>query len=146
MTLIFILMKLTCTFSVVKDVKLSIRYRKGKTKCILQWDSNSQPECCKWTLEHLAKMTKWLISTDKYSQHSSIIWSVWLNCWMFVYELSGCGFQSRCCHLTSDMASALSKEFLDIHPTIECGFTLKRVRDMIITCRLRCKTSSINVL
>ena len=26
-----------------------------------------------------------------------------------------------------------SKEFLDIQATIECGFTLKRVRDMIIT-------------
>ena len=25
---------------------------------------------------------------DKYSQHSSIIWPVWLNDWLFVYELS----------------------------------------------------------
>ena len=37
--------------------------------------------------------------TDKYSQHSSIIWAVWLNGCVFVYELSGCGFKSRCCHL-----------------------------------------------
>ena len=37
--------------------------------------------------------------TDKYSQHSSIIWPVWLNGWMFFYELSGCGFESCCCHL-----------------------------------------------
>ena len=28
---------------------------------------------------------------------------------------------------------AFSKEFLDIQATIECGFTLKRVRDMIRT-------------
>ena len=34
--------------------------------------------------------------TDKYSQYSS---SVWLNGWVFVYELSGCGFESRCSHL-----------------------------------------------
>ena len=34
--------------------------------------------------------------TDKYSQHSSIIWSVWLNGWVFVYELSECGFKSHC--------------------------------------------------
>ena len=33
----------------------------------------------------------------------------------------------------SDFAPASSKEFLDIQATIECGFTLKRVRDMIIT-------------
>ena len=37
--------------------------------------------------------------TDKYSQLSSIIWPVWLNDWVFVYELSGCGFESRCSHL-----------------------------------------------
>ena len=37
--------------------------------------------------------------TDKYSQHSSIIWPVLLNCWEFLYELSGCGFESRCSDL-----------------------------------------------
>ena len=33
----------------------------------------------------------------------------------------------------SDFAPASSKEFLDIQATIECEFTLKRVRDMIKT-------------
>ena len=37
--------------------------------------------------------------TDKYSQHSSINWSVWLNSWVFVYKLSDCKFEFRCCHL-----------------------------------------------
>ena len=37
--------------------------------------------------------------TAKYSQLSSIIWPVWLNGWVFVYELSGCGFESHCSHL-----------------------------------------------
>ena len=37
--------------------------------------------------------------TDKHSQHSSVIWPVWLNGWAFVYELSGCDFKSRCFHL-----------------------------------------------
>ena len=36
---------------------------------------------------------------DKYSQHSSIIWPVWRNGWVFVYELSGFGFGSSCSHL-----------------------------------------------
>ena len=31
---------------------------------------------------------------------------------------------------SSDFAPASSKEFLDIHATIECGFTLKHKRDM----------------
>ena len=39
----------------------------------------------------------------------------------------------------SDFAPASSKEFLDIQATIECGFTLKRVRDMIKTYRLLLK-------
>ena len=34
---------------------------------------------------------------------------------------------------TSDFTPALSTEFLDIQATIERGFTLKRIHDMIIT-------------
>ena len=34
---------------------------------------------------------------------------------------------------TSDFVPALSKEFLDIQATIECGFTLKRICDMTRT-------------
>ena len=34
---------------------------------------------------------------------------------------------------TSDYVPASSKEFLDIQATIECGFTLKHLRDMIRT-------------
>ena len=26
---------------------------------------------------------------------------VWLNVWVFVYELSGCGFESSCSHFNS---------------------------------------------
>ena len=37
--------------------------------------------------------------TDKYSKHSSIIRPVWLINWVFIYELSGCGFESSCRHL-----------------------------------------------
>ena len=40
-------------------------------------------------------------STDKYSQHMSIIWPNWLNGWVFFYELTGCGFESRCRHIDS---------------------------------------------
>ena len=34
--------------------------------------------------------------TDKYSQHSSVIWPVWLNSLVFVYEQSSCGIEFRC--------------------------------------------------
>ena len=69
--------------------------------------------------------------TDNYSQHSSIICPVSLNGWVFFYEQSDCGFESRCCHLNSRYRT-LTKELLDTQLAIECRFTLKRVRDMII--------------
>ena len=36
---------------------------------------------------------------DNYSEHSSIIWSVQPNGWVFLYQLSGFGFESSCSHL-----------------------------------------------
>ena len=76
----------------------------------LQRDSNPEP------LNRLAKLAKRLscvVSTCLYgafdcnllschvciSQHSSIFWPVWPNSWVFLYELSGSGFESRCSHL-----------------------------------------------
>ena len=59
---------------------------------------------CGFTLKLVRDMKKTysqMHRTDKYSQHSSIIWRVWPNGWVFVYELSGCGFESRCSHLIS---------------------------------------------
>ena len=57
---------------------------------------------CGFTLKFERDMIKTHIQidcTDKYPQHSSIIWPVWLNRCVFVYELSGCGFESSRSHL-----------------------------------------------
>ena len=57
---------------------------------------------CGFTLKRVRDMIRTYIQmhrTDKYPQHSWIIWPVSLNCWVFVYELSGCGFESSCSHL-----------------------------------------------
>ena len=57
---------------------------------------------CGFTLKRVRDMTRTysqMHRTDKYSEHSSIIWPVWLNGWVFVYELSGCRFDSSCSHL-----------------------------------------------
>ena len=58
------------------------------------------------TINHLAKLANWLscvVSTYVYGtlfNHCvSIILPVWLNGWVFIYGLSGCGFESRCCQL-----------------------------------------------
>ena len=50
---------------------------------------------------------------------------------MFVCEGSVCGLESRCSHFR--YRACLSKEFLDVQATIECGFNLKHVRDMVRT-------------
>ena len=55
------------------------------------------------------------------------------NCADRKQKFPGSGFESSCSHFTSDFAPASSKEFLDIQATIECGFALKRVRDMTRT-------------
>ena len=57
---------------------------------------------CGFTLKCERSMTRTYSQmhlTDKYSEHSSIIWSVWPNGWVFVYELNGSGFESSCSHL-----------------------------------------------
>ena len=87
-----------------------------------------------FTLKRVCDMIKTYCQmhhTNKYSQHSSIIWQVWLNGWVFAYELGGCGFQSRCNHLSFRYCACLSKQFLGIQATTACRFTLKQVCDMI---------------
>ena len=71
--------------------------------------------------------------TDKYSQHRSIIWPVWSNGWVFVHELSGCGFKSSCSHWNLSFRACFEQGVPWNSGNIECGFTLKRVRDMIRT-------------
>ena len=56
--------------------------------------------------EHTTQMHR----TDKYSQLSSIIQSVWPNGWVFVYEVSGCGFESCCSHLNFRYCPCLEQE------------------------------------
>ena len=56
---------------------------------------------CRFALKRVHDMITYsqMHCTGKYSQLSSIIWPFWLNGWVFVYELIGCGFEYRWCHL-----------------------------------------------
>ena len=54
---------------------------------------------CGFTLKCVRDITRTysqMHRTNKYSQDSSIIWSVWPNGWVFVSELSSCGFECSC--------------------------------------------------
>ena len=48
----------------------------------------------------MARTDSQIHCTDKYSEHSSIIWPVWPYGSLFGYELSGSGFESSCSHFT----------------------------------------------
>ena len=66
-----------------------------------------------FTLKRVRDMTRTYTQmhrTDKYSQLSSIIQSVWPNGWMFVYEVSGCGFEPCCSHLNFRYCPCLEQE------------------------------------
>ena len=46
----------------------------------------------------------------KYSQHSSIIWPIWLNNSVFLYKLSGCWFRSSCSHSDVKFCASFEQE------------------------------------
>ena len=64
---------------------------------------------CRFTLKLVRDMTitcSQMHRTDRNLQYSSVIWLVWLNDWVCAYEQSGCGFESRCCHLNTFSVSS----------------------------------------
>ena len=81
----------------------------------------------------LSESNKIRIHNHLVQKQTSIIQPIWLNDWVIVYEVSGCGFNSRYCHLNFKYCVYFCKTFLNIHATKECRSTLKRVHDMIIT-------------
>ena len=70
---------------------------------------------CRFTLKHVHDMIitySQMQFIDEYSQHNSIIWLVLLNVRVFVYELCGYGFESRCCHINTFSAQLLFRRSL----------------------------------
>ena len=47
--------------------------------------------------------------TDKFSEHSSFIWSVWPNGWVFLCELTGSGFKCSWSHLNFTWRACFAK-------------------------------------
>ena len=60
------------------------------------WTRTNNHLVHKRTLNHLVRLT---------------LWPLWLNGWMygFVYELSGCRFESKCCHLNFRFCACLEQ-------------------------------------
>ena len=90
----------------------------------------------KRTLNHLAKLAKWL--------HCRV------STYLYLSELSGCGFEFPCSHLNFRFRVCLEQGFLDIQATIKCGFTLKWVRGWVLVqelnaCGFESRYSSLNL-
>ena len=89
---------------------------------------------CGFTMNRLRDMLRiysQLQRTDKYSQHRSIDWPVWLNVWVFVYELSDCGIEPRSNQFNFRYRASFGQRFLEFQATIKCKFTLNHVCKMI---------------
>ena len=85
---------------------------------------------CGFTLKrvrHMIRAYSQIHRTNKYSEYKSIIWLLLLNDWLFIYNLTSWRFESRGSLL--DIALVLRKDFLDMVAAIECGFSLKHVRE-----------------
>ena len=85
------------------DVKLIFAYKLGGSLKFLALTISSLKLSliCRFTLKRVRDMIitySQIYRTDKYSQYSSNIWSVWLSDWVFIYELVGFRFESRCYH------------------------------------------------
>ena len=69
---------------------------------------------CGLTLKLVRDMIKTysqLHRKDKYSEHIPIIWSVWPNGWVSVYEQSCSGFESSCSHFTFTLHASFKQGF-----------------------------------
>ena len=100
-----------------------------------------------WSAKLINMYSTWKEDTEN-SMHFTNYWPVFWVLWLYVLVMSRThlkvnphsivAWMSRNSLLeagakSEGFAPASSKEFLDIQATIECGFTLKRVRDMTRT-------------
>ena len=73
----------------------------------------------KRTLNHLAKLAKWL--------------SVWINGWMFVYELSGCGFESLTVTYTLNILRSSNQKIFKVCLAILHHFSFLKNQGKIVS-------------
>ena len=75
-----------------------------------------------WHWKMACKNWEWIFTTFSCQVIPEFVWFILYRSYVYLRH-----------SLTSDFVLASSKKFLDIQATIECWFTLKRVRDMART-------------
>ena len=112
-------------------------FQKVNTWSDWNWTRTQNHFVLKRTLNHLAKLAKWwscVLSTYLHGEFDRMFLSCTVAVQLQLQVQLQSVIQSSRSHLNFRFrAYAWSREFLDIHATIECGFTLKRVHDMIRT-------------
>ena len=63
------------------------------------------------------------------AQNQRSDWPVWLNGWVFVYELSGCGFESRCGHYWITVSGIFLSVLTRNSTLSRCTLTLQKKVD-----------------
>ena len=98
----------------------------------IPWKSSNYTECG-FTLKFICDKTRTyseIYRTDKYSEHSSITWSVLPNGWVFVYKLSGSGFKSSWIDLNFNFCACFQQEVPWHSSNYRVWNNLKCVHDM----------------
>ena len=93
---------------------------------------------CGFTLKRLRDMIRTysqMHRTNKYSQHSSIIWSVSLNVWVFLYEMCGWRFAFSCSHLYFRFRACFEQGVPSHSGNCRVSIHSECVREMITTYR-----------
>ena len=75
-----------------------------------------------------------------------IIWLIWLNGWVFVYELSDCGFHSRCSHWTVLYRACFKQGVSSYTGAYRVQFHCKRVCGMTKNTLCSAKHKKWNIL
>ena len=94
---VWLRVRLQTKWFLVQIPLLSLKLQKSSVLSKVFLDIHATIEC-RFTLKCIHDIIiaySQMCRADKYSQHSSIIWPVWLIGWLFVYELKGYGFEFR---------------------------------------------------
>ena len=77
----------------------------------LVWKLNMEKYCFNFSLL-LHRFMVGTVCTNFESQFSQEVWPVWLNGWVFVHDLNGCGFKSIYSHLNFKFCACLEQRVL----------------------------------
>ena len=74
---------------------LTTDFAPPTSKKLLDIEATIEYEVTPKSVRDMTRTYSQMYRRDKCSQHNSIIWPVWVNYWLFVYEKNGCGARGQ---------------------------------------------------